>query len=167
MEIDSFVLDLKLDHNEIISHVRSLIGGREVFYVEAIANSFFLVWDSATGFHISYTEDAVLEHHYFNGNAMRMPNMMKIKMLHNQIIDSKNNYHEIWKLPFGKREMKVAHIHTNYTKEEGVSQVQSAEYLIVIENHIGILMYYKDYGYSIVNRSSHAKRESNSLFSCF
>jgi hypothetical protein len=142
-------------------------GGREVFYVEAIGNSFFLVWDFATGFHISYTEDAVLNHHYFNGSAMRVPNMMKIKMLHQQMMDSKTNYYGVWKLPFGKKEMKVSHIHTNYTKEEGVSEVQSAEYLIVIENHIGILMYYKDYGYSIVNRSSHAKTGSNSLFSCF
>ncbi len=149
--MDSFVLDLKLEHNEIISHVRSL-KNREVFYIEGIGNSFFLVWDSATGFHIAYTEDALLEHHYFNGSAMRVPNMMKIKMLHQQMMDSKRNDYDIGKLPFGKREMKVGHIHTNFTKEEGSSEVQSAEYLIVIENHIGILMYYKDYGYAIVNR---------------
>lgn len=180
MEVESFVLDLKLEHNEIISHVSSLIGGREVFYIEGIGNSFFLVWDSTSGFHISYTEDAVLNHHYYNGSAMhadsvgwrqqpsciRVPNMMKIKMLYQQIIDTKMNDQNIWKLPFGKKIMKVAHLHTNYTKEENSLEVQSSEYLIVIENHIGILMYYKDYGYSIVNRS-YANTGSNSLFSCF
>jgi hypothetical protein len=164
MEVDSFVMDLKLEHNEIISHVRSLNGNREVFYIEGIGNSFFLVWDSATGFHIAYTEDAILEHHYFNGSAMRIPNMMKMKMLHQQITDSKRNNSNIWKLPFGRREMKVGHIHTNFTKEEYSSEVQSAEYLIVIENHIGVLMYYKDYGYAIVNRH-YTNSGTNSLTS--
>ncbi len=155
MEIETrYSLDLKLEHDEIISHVRTMRGGREVFYVTGLENSFFLVYDSSTGFHISYTEEAVLNHHYQNGSPMRVPNMYKIRVLHKQILDTTYSYEGIVEMPFGSKKLKVSHIHTNFVKEEVSNQVQSVEYLMMIGNHIGILMYYKDYGYSIVNRTS-------------
>lgn len=157
MEMETrFSLDLKLEHDEIISHVRTLRGGRDVFYVSGIENSFFLVYDSATGFHISYTEEAILNHFYQNGSPMRVPNMYKIKALHRQMMDHQYSYEGILEMPFGNKKMKISHIQTNFVKEEGSSGVQSVEYLVVIGNHMGVFMYYKDYGYSIVNRSYQA-----------
>lgn len=148
MEIVEYIEE-STSHMESFSYIRRLRDGREVFHVIGMDHSFFIILDPSTGFHISYTEESILSHIYMNGNPMRVPNIMKIKMMEQQMLNTKTKYMDIYEC--GK--LKIGHLHTNYVKEEGSNEIQSAEYLLKMNDHISILMYYKGYGYSIIKKS--------------